>query len=151
MVRGYHLDKKQVKLLKRKEEKHMESKNKAYRWSALFGILTIVAQIAFYYYRFGTMPSSDFNLLHYLIFFLGGVAGGVVFIFFWKRSKTLITRLLVLVFFLAAAYPSLTAMVSGGLLGPIGNILLPLFYWIIITGIGYLIGRWFSKRRERNG
>ena len=129
----------------------MENKKISYRWSALVGLLTIAAQIVFFFYRFGSLPSSEINLLDYLFIFLGGIAGGLVLIFFWNRSRTLITRLLVLVFFLAAAYPSMTAMLSGGLLGPFGIILLPTLYWIIITGIGYLIGRWLSKLRERNG
>ena len=129
----------------------MENKKISDRWSALVGLLTVVAQIVFFFYRFGSLPSSEINLLDYLFIFLGGIAGGLVLIFFWNRSRTLITRLLVLVFFLAAAYPSMTAMLSGGLLGPFGIILLPTLYWIIITGIGYLIGRWLSKLRERNG
>jgi hypothetical protein len=118
----------------------------SYWWAALIGLFFPVLQGAIYYFRFGIFNPYA-GLLDYAMFFLGGALGGTILIALLRRSRTKAAKWSVLLAFLLATPLATLGMLGGGLLGPIGTVLFPAVIWVIITGIGYGIGRLFSRAR----
>jgi hypothetical protein len=127
----------------------MKSKPKlSYWWAILFGLLFPVVQIGIYYFRFGRLnPYSP--LLDYIMFFLTGTVGGLIFIALLRRSGTKAAQWSVTLAFLLATPIATLGMLGGGLLGPVGVVLFPTLIWGIITTIGYLIGGLISRSRMK--
>ena len=120
-------------------------KKVSYWWAILVGVFAMIAQVAGFYTRFGRLAPVESSPLDFLWFFLGGLAGGAVLIYFLNRNTSKTARWVVLIAFLLGAYPAMLAMLGGGLIGVIGIVLFPAIVWGIFTGIGHLIGRIFIK------
>lgn len=123
-----------------------------YWWATVLGLLFPVLQAAFYYARFGILnPYAP--LIDYLLFFLGGTLGGFILIALLRRSGTKAAKWSVTLAFLLGTPIAFIGSLGGGLLGPIGVVLFPAIIWAVFTGIGYWIGKLFSKgeRPESEG
>jgi hypothetical protein len=124
----------------------MEPKKISYWWAILIGLVFPIAQIVIYFLRFGEMNPYA-SILDHLWFFLAGAAGGLLLIELLRRSLTGVQKWIVAVAYLLGTPVSTLMMVGGGLLGPIGIILFPLINWALFSGFGFLVGRYFSRRR----
>ena len=122
----------------------MQEKKISYGWAALIGLLTPVLQIAIFYFRF-QKTNQDSSLLDHIMFFLAGSLGGLILITFLRRSKTRVAKWIVMVTFVLATPIALTGMIVGGLAGPIGVLFMSAILWTIITGMGFLVGRFLSR------
>ncbi|GAB4434500.1 MAG: hypothetical protein Kow002_21420 [Anaerolineales bacterium] len=125
----------------------MENKKISYWWSALVGFLSIAAQVASFYNRFGKLAPAESNLLDFLWFFLGGLAGGAIGVYFYNRNVSNAARWAVMVSFVLGFYPAMLAMLGGGLIGFIGIIILPAIVWGIFTGLGFLLGKLLQRKK----
>jgi hypothetical protein len=122
----------------------MEEKNIPYGWAALIGLLMPVLQIIIFYFRFGKF-NQDSSLFDYVMFFLAGALGGLILIALLRRSRTQPAKWIVVIAFILATPIALTGMVVGGLVGPIGVLFMSAMLWTIITGMGFLVGRFLSR------
>lgn len=122
----------------------MEEKKIPYWWAALIGLLMPILQFVIFYIRFGN-TNPDSSLLDYVLFFVAGIIGGLILIALLQRSKTKAARWLVLIAFILATPIALTGMIVGGLAGPIGVLFMSAMLWTIITGLGFLAGRFISR------
>ena len=113
-------------------------------WALLVGLLSVIAQIVTYYLRFGRLNTIA-TLTEYLFFFLAGSLGGVILIFFLNRQTAERGRRMVLGAFLLASLVALPAMLVGGLLGPLGVLILPQILWALFAWLGSLLGRVLSR------
>ena len=123
----------------------MENKQTSYMWAIPIGLLFPLLQVAIYYMRFGELnPYAP--VWDYLWFFLAGTAGILLLIFLLNRSANGAQRWAVALAFLVGTPISTMMMVGGGVLGPIGIILFPLLNWVLFSGLGFLVGRYFSRK-----
>lgn len=113
-------------------------------WALSVGLVSVLWQVFSYYFRFG-----QFNpyaaMLDYLWFFLSGSLGGLILVFFLNRQSTSKARWWVLIAFVLAIPVAMIFMMGGGLFGFIGILLFPQFPWLLITWLGSLMGRFFSR------
>lgn len=109
------------------------------------GVLTLVAQIIFFYIRFGRM-NADAAFMDYVSFFFAGTMGGLVLIYFLNQQPNIGRRVVVFAAFLTTTPFAMVFMLGGGMLGWIGVILFPQIPWILMTWIGELVGKWMLKR-----
>ena len=109
-------------------------------WSLLIGLLTIAYQVVTFYARFGRWNTDAF-FFDYILFFLAGVLGGLILIYFLNNQTNAAKRWVVLVAFLLATPIAMLFILGGGLLGWIGIILLPQIPWALVTWIGSLVGK----------
>ena len=126
----------------------MEPKKMSYWWAIPIGLFFPVVQIAIYFLRFGEMNPYA-ALLDHLWFLLSGAAGALLLIVLLRRSQTTVQKWIVVLAYLLGTPISTLMMVGGGLLGPIGIILFPLFNWALFCSLGFLVGRYLSKRKLR--
>ena len=105
----------------------------------LVGLLSVVAQIAVFYVRFGTWNAYA-TVLDYILFFVAGTLGGLILIYFLNRQNSKIAWSLTLLAFLLASPIALVTMIGGGLLGSIGVLLYPQIPWTLFAWIGGLVG-----------
>jgi hypothetical protein len=113
-------------------------------WALLMGFLSLGFQIANFYYRLGRLP-NDTTPIEYLFFFLAGVIGGWLLVFFLDRSTTSARWWLMLIAFLLATPVAWFMMLGGTLLGPLGILIFPQIPWLVAVGLVSLIGRLVSK------
>lgn len=106
-----------------------------YHWALLVGVLSIAAQLAIYYARFGRINTSA-PISNFIFFFLAGSLGGWILIEFMNRQDTSAQRWAVLAGFLLGSPFALLLMIGGGLLGPIGVLVAPQIPWALFTWIG---------------
>lgn len=109
-------------------------------WSLLVGLLTVIYQIVTFYVRFGRW-NTDASWVDYLVFFLAGALGGWILIFFLNRQMSAAKRWVVLMAFLLASPIAMFMILGGGLLGPLGSLILPQIPWAVITWLGTLAAR----------
>ena len=109
-------------------------------WSLLVGLFTVAFQIGTFYARFGRM-NTDSTFVDYILFFIAGIVGGLILIYFLNRQTSNAKRWVVLIAFLLATPVAMIFILGGGLLGWIGVILFPQIPWALITWIGSLVGR----------
>ena len=117
----------------------------SYWWAILIGLVFPIVQIAIYFMRFGEMILYA-TILDHLWFLLAGAAGALLLIALLRRSQTTVQKWIVVLAYLLGAPISTLMMVGGGLLGPIGIILFPLFRGSFL-GFGFLVGRFLSRRK----
>ena len=111
---------------------------------ALFvGLLTVVAQIAVFYVRFGKWNTYS-TVLDYILFLVAGTLGGLILFFFLNRQKTKTAWLVTILAFLLASPIALIMMIGGGLLGSIGVLIYPQIPWILFAWLGGLVGNFLS-------
>lgn len=122
----------------------MEEKKIPYWWAALIGLLMLVIQVLIFYIRFGEL-NQEGTLLDYFVFFLAGTIGGLLLIYLLRRSKTKAANWIVIVAFILATPIALMGMVVGGLAGPVGAVFTSVMLWGMITGMGFLVGRFLSR------
>jgi hypothetical protein len=113
-------------------------------WAPLVGLLATLAQVLTFYVRFERW-NTDSSFTDHLFFFLSGSLGGWILIFFLNRQTSAPGRLIVLLAFLLASPVALFTMVSGGLFGPLGSLVLPQIPWALFTWLGSLLGRFVSR------
>lgn len=107
---------------------------------ALFvGLLSVAAQIAVFFVRFGKWNASS-TVLDYILFFVSGSLGGVILIYFLNRQNSKTARLMTLLAFLLASPVALIMMISGGLLGSIGVLMFPQIPWALFAWLGGMVG-----------
>jgi hypothetical protein len=124
----------------------MESKKMSYWWAVLIGLVFPILQVVIYFLRFGEMNPYAVIVDH-LWFFLSGAVGALLLILLLRRSQTPVQKWIVALAYLLGTPISTLMMVGGGLLGPIGIILFPLFNWFLFCGFGFLVGRFLSRRK----
>ena len=122
----------------------MLEKTIPYWWSLPIGFVYPILQVMIYLFRFGKLNTLA-SPLDYLIYFIAGVTGALLLIFFLRRSRKRMGRWVILGTYLLAAPLALAGMVGGGLLGPIGVILFSLVPWALFIWLGYLAGAFFSQ------
>lgn len=111
----------------------------------LVGLISVVAQIAVYYVRFGEMNAYS-TVLDYILFFVAGTLGGLILIFFLNRQNSKTAWSATLIAFLLASPIALGLMVGGGLLGSIGVLVYPQIPWTLFAWLGGLVGNFLAKR-----
>lgn len=116
-------------------------------WSLVAGLLSVLGQMILYLVRFGRWNTGS-TLAVYLYFFLAGTLGGLILIFMLNRQTSLKARRIVLAAFLLASPLALLLMLGGGLLGPLGLLILPQIPWALFTWLGSLLGRFISRGRD---
>jgi hypothetical protein len=113
---------------------------------ALFvGLLSVVAQITFFYVRFGKWNAYS-TVLDYLLFFGAGTLGGLLLIYFLNRHNSKTAWLITLLAFLLASPIALVMMTGGGLLGSIGVLVYPQIPWTLFAWLGGLLGNFLAKK-----
>jgi len=113
-------------------------------WALLGGLLSVVAQVVTFYFRFGRW-NTDSAWTDYLFFFLAGALGGWFLIFFLNRQPSIARRWIVLASFLIGTPFALEAMLGGGLLSPLGTLLLPQIPWVLCVWFGEWIGKFVVR------
>lgn len=122
-----------------------------YWWAAVIGLHFPILQAVVYYARFG-MRNPYAPLFDYVLFFLGGTLGAFILIALLRRSPTRAAKWSVGLAFLLATPLAFIGSLGGGLLGPLGVVLLPALIWGVFTAIGYWIGGLIAKARtNRSG
>ncbi|MDZ4133932.1 MAG: hypothetical protein U1E11_12465 [Dethiobacteria bacterium] len=111
----------------------------------LVGLLSVVAQIAVYYVRFGEWNAYS-TVLDYILFFVAGTLGGLILIYFLNRQKSKTAWSATLLAFLLASPIALVMMVVGGYLGLIGVLVYPLIPWTLFAWLGGLVGNFLAKK-----
>jgi hypothetical protein len=114
-------------------------------WALLVGLLSVVAQIATFYMRFGKWNVSS-TMLDYVLFFLAGTLGGLILIYFLNRQNSKTAWSVTLLAFLLTSPIAMVMMVGGGLLGSIGVLIFPQIPWALFAWIGGLAGNFFAKK-----
>jgi hypothetical protein len=120
-------------------------KKPSFLWALAVGLVFPVLQVLIYLVRFGGL-NPEAPLTDYLLFFLGGVLAGAGLIYFLRRSQTPGTFRAVIIAFVISVPFAMFGMVVGGLMGVVGVLLLGVSPSVFITGVGYLLGRAFSKK-----
>ena len=118
-------------------------KKTSFYWSLLVGAAVILWQVGLFYIRFGSINTQS-GWLDYVMFFLTGVIGGLILIFFLRQQTSNKGWWIVLIAFLLAFPVSMGFLLLGGLFGYIGILLVPQIPWALTTWIGSLIGKRFS-------
>jgi len=111
----------------------------------LVGLLSVVAQIAVFYVRFGTWNAYS-TVLDYILFFGAGTLGGLILIYFLNRQNSKTARLVTLLAFLLASPIALVMMAGGGLLGSVGVLVYPQIPWTLFAWLGGLVGNFLAKK-----
>ena len=120
-------------------------KKPSFLWALAIGLVFPVLQVLIYFVRFGSLnPESP--VTDYLLFFLGGALAGAGLIYFLRRSETPGTFRVVIIAFIISMPFAMFGMVMGGLMGVVGILLLGVSPSVFITGVGYFLGRAFSKK-----
>jgi hypothetical protein len=116
-------------------------------WAFSIGLLSLLAQVLTYFLRFGQL-NTQASPAEYVLFFLSGSLGGVIFLFFLNRQTHARTRWIVLGVFLLATPFALLMMLGGGLFGPLGILLLPQIPWALIIWMGSLLGGALARAKS---
>ena len=111
----------------------------------LVGLLSVIAQIAVFFVRFGKWNVSS-SVLDYILFFAAGTLGGLILIYLLNRQKSKTAWSATLLAFLLASPIALIMMIGGGLLGSIGVLILPLIPWALFAWLGGLVGNFLEKK-----
>ena len=111
----------------------------------LVGSLSVAAQIAVFYLRFGKWNTST-SMLDYILFFAAGTLGGLILIYFLNRQNSKTAWSVTLLAFLLASPLALIMMISGGLLGAIGVLVFPLIPWTFFAWLGGLVGNFMRNK-----
>jgi hypothetical protein len=109
-------------------------------WSFLMGLFTVIAQVILFYLRFGRW-NTDSSFLDYLLFFLAGILGGAILIFFLNKQSSTSRRWSVFTAFILGTPMALLLMVTGGLLGWPGVLILPQIPWALFIWMGAALGK----------
>jgi len=109
------------------------------------GLLSVIAQIAVFFVRFGKWNASS-TVLDYILFFAAGTLGGLILIYFLNRQNSKTAWSLTLLAFLLASPIALIMMISGGLLGSIGVLVFPQIPWALFSWLGGLVGNYLDKK-----
>ena len=110
------------------------------------GLLSVAAQILLFYARFGRW-NTDSAPTDYLLFFLAGGLGGWILTLFLNRQTSITARRAVWIAFLLASPLALLMMIAGGILGPLGVLILPQIPWTIFTWVGSWLGSLSARSR----
>lgn len=113
-------------------------------WAIVVGLLTLLAQIVTFYARFGRW-NTDSTFVDYLLFFVAGMLGGWILMYFLNRQASAAARRAVLIAFLLASPVALLMMVLGGLIGWIGVLIYPQIPWALFAWIGSSVGRLVAR------
>ena len=111
----------------------------------LVGLLSVVAQIAVFYVRFGKWNAFS-TLVDYILFFVSGTLGGLILIYFLNRQNSKTAWTVTLIAFLLASPIALMMMISGGLLGSIGVLIFPQIPWALFAWLGGLVGNFLGNK-----
>ncbi len=111
----------------------------------LVGLLSVVAQIAVFYVRFGKW-NAYFTVLDYTLFFVAGALGGLILIYFLNRQNSKTAWSVTLLAFLLVSPIALVMMIGGGLLGSIGVLVYPQIPWTLFAWLGGLVGNFLAKK-----
>ena len=114
-------------------------------WALLAGLLSVVAQIAVFYVRFGKWNPYS-TALDYILFFVAGTLGGLILIYFLNRQNSKTAWSVTLLAFLLASPIALVMMIGGGLLGSIGVLVYPQIPWTLFAWLGGLVGNFLAKK-----
>ncbi len=113
---------------------------------ALFvGLLSVVAQVAVFYVRFGKWNAHS-TALDYLLFFGAGTLDGLILIYFLNRQNSKTAWFVALLAFLLASPIALVMMAGGGLFGSIGVLVYPQIPWTLFAWLGGLVGNFLAKK-----
>ena len=118
-------------------------KKTSFYWSLLVGAAVIFWQVGLFYIRFGTM-NAESGIMDYVMFFLAGVIGGLILIYFLQQQTSTKGWWAVTIAFLLAFPVAMVFLLGGGLFGYLGVVLLPQIPWAIATWVGSLIGKRLS-------
>jgi hypothetical protein len=105
-------------------------------------VLSVVAQIAVFYVRFGEWNAHS-TVLDYILFFVAGTLGGLILFYFLNRQTSKTARSVTLLAFLLASPIALVMVISGGSLGPIGVLVYPQIPWTLFVWLGGLVGNFW--------
>jgi hypothetical protein len=119
-------------------------KNKIFG-ALLVGLLSVVAQSAVFYVRFGKWNAHSTGL-DYILFFVAGTLGGLVLIYFLNRQNSKTAWFVTLLAFLLASPIALFMMIGGGLLGSVGVLVYPQIPWTLFAWLGGLVGNFLAKK-----
>jgi peptidoglycan/LPS O-acetylase OafA/YrhL len=111
----------------------------------LVGLLSVVAQIAVFYVRFGKWNANS-TVLDYILFFVAGMLGGLILVYFLNRQNSKTAWSAALIAFLLASPIALVMMAGGGLLGPFGVLVYPQIPWTLFAWLGGLVGNLLAKK-----
>ena len=114
-------------------------------WALFVGLLSVVAQMATFYLRFGKWNESA-TTLDYLLFFFAGTLGGLILVYFLNRQNSKTARAATLLAFLLASPIAMVMMLGGGLLGPIGVLIFPQIPWALFAWLGGVAGNFAAKK-----
>lgn len=114
-------------------------------WALLVGLLSVVAQIAVFYVRFGKWNPYS-TVLDYILFFVAGTLGGLILIYFLNRQNSKTAWSVTLLAFLLVSPIALVMMIGGGMLGSIGVLVYPQIPWTLSGWLGGLVGNFLAKK-----
>ena len=109
-------------------------------WALVVGLLAIAAQVVWFFFRFGHW-NIDASGTECLLFFLAGIVGGVMLIYFLNRQVSIVQRQVVLIAFLLASPVAVFVMLLGGWFGPLGILASPQIPWAVLTWTGSLVAK----------
>lgn len=120
-------------------------KKPSYLWALAAAALFAILQAVILLVRTGSMTTGS-PLSDYLIYFLAGALIGVGLVYLLRRSETPRTVRGTIVGFVIGMLFALFGMIVGGMVGGIGVLFLSVSPALFFTGVGYFIGRAFSKK-----
>ena len=115
----------------------------SFLWALAVGLLFPILQVVTLLIGFG-QPDAPFGT--YLMFFLAGSLNGLGLIYFLRRSETRGVFRAVLIGFVISLPFAMFGMIVGGMIGAVGVFLLGVSPCVFITGVGYFLGRAFTKK-----
>ena len=111
-------------------------------WTLAFGVglFCVAAQILLFYARFGRW-NTDSSYRDYMLFFLAGALGGWMLTFFLNSQPASANRRAMWIAFLLASPLALSMMLVGGIIGPLGVLILPQIPWATFMWVGSWLGK----------
>ena len=114
-------------------------------WPFAIGFIFVILSLIAFFFGLGGL-NADVSLFDYVVIFLAGVLIGVVLIYFLRRSESPSVYRSTLIAFVISLPFALFGILFGGILGGIGVFLLGVSPAVFMTGVGYYLGRAFSRK-----
>ena len=120
-------------------------KKVSFVWSFAIGLMFVLLSLAAFYFGLGGL-NANISIIDYVIIFLAGVLIGVVLIYFLRRSELPAVSRATLIAFVISLPFAMFGILFGGILGGVGVFLLGVSPAVFIIGLGYYLGRAFSRK-----
>lgn len=120
-------------------------KKVSFIWVPVIGLTFVVLSLIVFLSGLGGLK-ADVSITDYVIIFLAGALIGVVLVYFLRRSELPAVYRSTIIGFVASLPFTLFGILFGGVVGGIGILLLGVSPAVFMIGVGYYLGRAFSRK-----